>query len=288
MLQKIFLLLLLTFPLFSFELHSVYYIESKDITLKDIIPKVQEDVVLYKINAKKYTKKIKTKDLIEVLKKYHTKPIKTTSRYIRFIQKSPIDTSKIKSMLLNLYQDYYPSMTIKSVFIMPRGYVDSLPYDYDISINKKAHLSKESVISIKTLQNKKIFFDYKIDASLYVYFSRGRLHRNDKISTLNTIKKKIHFDKFRALPININHLNKSQSKRNVKSEKILTIRDIQTLHLVQKGSNVNVNLKNKNINISFLAKALQNGILNDIITVQKSDKQRLRVRIIGKNQVELK
>lgn len=288
MLKKLFLLLFVTLHLFSFELHSVYYVESKNIQLKDIAPHAQDDVVLYKIDINRYTKKVKTKHLLKVLKNYHINPMKTSSRYIRFIQKSPIDTSKIKSTLSNLYQEYYPNMKINSIVIMPRSYIASLPLKYDVSMHKKAYLSKDGVLSIKTLENKKIFFDYTVDADLDVYFSRGKLRKNEKISVLNTTKKKIHFDKFRALPISINQLNISQSKRNLKARKVLTSRDIQTLHLIIKGSNVNVNLNDGNINISFLAKALQNGRLNDIITVQKSNKQRLRVRIIGKNMVEIK
>ena len=69
----------------------------------------------------------------------------------------------------------------------------------------------------------------------------------------------VHFDKFRALPINNEQLNTSQLKRHLKNKSIITTRDIETLNLVKKGSIVNVNLNNNNINISFSAKALHPG-----------------------------
>jgi len=166
--------------------------------------------------------------------------------------------------------------------------VKSLPSNFKVSLHKKAFLSREGTLNIKTLDNKKVFFDYIVDARVDVYRSKTKIHKDTPISTLNTIKKTIIFDKFRVLPINVSHINTSQAKRNLKAQKALTTRDVQNLDLVKKNAHVNVNLKNGNINISFAAKALQNGKLHDIITVQKSDRQRLRVRIIGKNMVELK
>ncbi len=288
MLQKIFLLFFFTINLFSYELHSVYYINSKNINLQDIIPDAKHNTTLYKISNHKYTKKIKTTKLITLLNKHGITSLQASSRYIRFIEKSPIDTSGIEASLRSSYMENYPSMKIKSLIVMPRGFIKSLPSNYKVLLHKKFFLSKEGTLSIKTLDNKKLFFDYILDAKLYVYVTRVNLRKDDKISTLNTLKKSVMFDKFRASPINVSHLNISQAKRNLKTKKVLTIRDIQSLDLVKKNARVNVNLKNGNINISFSAKALQNGKLKDIITVQKNDKQRIRVRIIGRNMVELK
>jgi len=50
---------------------------------------------------------------------------------------------------------------------------------------------------------------------------------------------------------------------------------------------VNVNFTDSGLSISFSARALQNGKLHDIITIEKRDKTKLRVRVIGKNRVEM-
>ena len=71
-------------------------------------------------------------------------------------------------------------------------------------------------------------------------------------------------------------------------QRILTQRDITTLNLISRGSSVNVILKDKNLNISFLAKALQNGKLNDIITVQKNNNEKVKVKVIGRNRAEIR
>ena len=137
------------------------------------------------------------------------------------------------------------------------------------------------------LPKKKLFFDYRIEAKIKVYFSRVDIKKSQKVSTLNTIQKIIKLDKLKALPINVNHLNTMQLKRHLKKDKIITIRDIAKLNLVKKGSMVTVVLQNNNINISFLAKALQNGKLRDIITLQKNDKKRIKAKVVGKNRVEM-
>jgi flagella basal body P-ring formation protein FlgA len=48
-----------------------------------------------------------------------------------------------------------------------------------------------------------------------------------------------------------------------------------------------VSLNSNNISISFTVKALEDGKVNDIIRVEKSNGKRLRVRVIGKNKAEM-
>ena len=89
------------------------------------------------------------------------------------------------------------------------------------------------------------------------------------------------------MPINQTHLNTAQSIRKLTQDTIITTKDIEDLNLVKRGSNVSVTFFDKNINISFSAKALQNGKLNDIITVQKNDQKKLKAKVIEKNRVEI-
>ena len=287
MLQIISLLLLLTFDLLSFTLKSTYYIHSHNIKLQDIAPSAAYNLTLYKINNNKHSKRIKSREIISLLKAHGMTDVKSTSNYVHFIKKSPIDTSHIKTSIRDFYKEKYPNILIKSILVMPRGYTKSLPENYKVQMQKKAYLSNKGILSIKTLENKKVFFDYVLDASLYVYVSRDSIPRSQKISALNCTKKSVQFTKFRAMPIDKTHLNTSQSKRNLKPDTIITSRDIQVLNMVKRNANVQVRFEDKNINISFSAKALQNGKLNDIITVQKRNKKRLRVKVIGKNRVEI-
>jgi len=281
-------LLLLTLELFSITLKDTYYINSNNIKLLDIVPDAKYDVTLYENDKGRYTKRIRTKDIIQTLKKHDFTKVQSSSNYIRFIKKSPIDTSKIEEKVRQTYLKYYPNISIHSILVMPRGYVKSMSDNYVISLQKRSHLSHKGTLSIKTQENKKIFFDYFIEADIKVYLSKESMSKGDAISTLSTIKQNIPLDKLRALPINIQQINTTQTKHHIKANFILTMRDIELLHLIKKGASVNVNLDNSNISISFLAKAVQNGKLNDIITVQKRDGKKIKVKVIGKNRVEMR
>ena len=289
MMVKVFLFFIfITVELLSNTLKDTYYVDSKNIKLFDIFPNARYDLTLYTIDNNKHSKKIHTIKLLKKLKEHGYNSIETSGSYVKFILKSPIDTSKIKTYLFNIYKKKYPEMTINSIRVIPRGFIQELPKRYKIKISKNAHRSNDGIISIKSLDNKKIFFDYLIDANIDVYITKHKIQKEEKITLLNTYKKNIIFDKFRAVPINKKDINSVQTKFHRAKNIILTKRDVEGLDLVKKGSYVNISLKNQNINISFSAKALQNGKLNDIISVQKNNGHKLRVKIIAKNRAEIR
>ena len=264
-----------------------YYVDSKNIKLQDLLPNAAYDVTLYKIQAGRYTKKIKSRELIELLKEHGYKDIAASSRYVHFRQKSPINTSKIKTEIIKFYKSKYPSIEIKSISLTPRGYIQKLPKEFEVHLQRKAYLKNSGTLSIKTIDKKKLFFDYVLDAQLYIYIAKRQVQKGTKLSLLNMTKTSVQLDKFKSLPINDTHLNMSQSKRKFKRDTIITIRDIETINLVKRGSNVSVSFNDKNMNISFSAKALQNGKLNDIITIEKRNKKRLSAKVVAKNKVEI-
>ena len=79
-----------------------------------------------------------------------------------------------------------------------------------------------------------------------------------------------------------------QTKHHIKQNSIITMRDVEALNIVRKNSNVSVSLSSEGISITFSAKALQDGKLNDIITIQKQNKKRLKAKVVGKNRVEIR
>lgn len=287
MFRKTLLLFFFTLDIFAFILHDTYHIDSTNIKLQTIVPHAKYDITLYKIDRNRHSKKIKTADLLAILLKHGFEPTQTKSRYVRFIQKSPVKTLKIENFILNAYKQKYSGIKIHSLRLTPRGYIKSIPLKYTIKMPKRFFLRNKGTLSIKTLQNKQIFFDYLIDANLWIYISRYKTQKGEKLSALNSTKKKIRLDKLKALPVNVKQLNTTQFKRRLKADTVITIRDIEALNLVKKGDQVLVTINDNNINISFSAKALQSGKLRDIITVQKSNKKRLKVQIIGKNKVKM-
>jgi len=66
------------------------------------------------------------------------------------------------------------------------------------------------------------------------------------------------------------------------------MRDVSELDLVRRGERVNIFINDANIEISFSAKALQNGKLGSIIEVLNQEGKRIKVIVTGKNRAEVR
>ena len=286
--KLIFFVLLFTHIHANSTLNATYYINSNDIYISNIIKDAPRNKLIYKLEINKYTKRIKSKELLKILKENGYRNITSKSSYVKFIKKSPVDTSKIALFVKEYYTNKYDKIDIKTITIEPRSYITSLPSNYTIEIRQRNYLSRSGVVSIKTPKNRKIFFNYDIDATVWVYFSRKPIKKDVELTSLNTVKKSITLDKFMAKPIENLKSKTIQGKHNIKKDRVITSRDIETISLVKKNSYIHVNLYSQGMAINFSAKALQSGKLNDIISVRKRDGKRLKVRVVGKNRAEMK
>jgi len=289
MLIKFILLTFLSLNLlFATTLKGVYYITSDTITLQNIIKNEDPNIILFKIQKNKHNKKIKSKELIYILKQYGYENFSSRKTYINFIKKSPIDTSRIKKKIKSFYLKNYQQIDIRSILVEPRSYMQSLPETYTINIRSQNYLRKDATISIKTPSRKKIFFNYIIDANIDIYYSRKKIKKKTELSAINTTKKSIILDKFRAKPIQIIDTSTLQAKRHIPKNKILTIRDVERLNIIRKNTYISISLNSENMDISFSAKALQDGKMNEIIKVIKNNGKKLKVKVTGKNKAELR
>jgi flagella basal body P-ring formation protein FlgA len=287
MLSKILFLLFISYKLFGgIILESEYYVPSDEIKLSSILPQSQNDVLLFNITEGRDTKRVQSKELITLLKSYGYHDVKSKSQYVQFTKQGLFDSSKMKNEIIKIYKQRYKQIEIESLEIHSRGYLDSLPQEYSVNMQSKSHLKNEGMFYIKTPQNKKIFFDFTIKGKLDVYFARENIKRNAELSSINAVKKSIILDKFQAQPIQNIANGTVQSKHNIKKGTLLTSRDIVELQLVRRGSEVSVLLESENMSISFSAEALEDGVYEQIIEVQKQNGVKVKVKVIGKNRGE--
>jgi len=286
---KTLLLIFLSLHLFAnTELQSNYYVDSKNIMLSDIVKNTKKGTLLFKIDANRYSKRVKAKKLLQILKKNGIDNYSAKHAYVQFTKKSPINVDKIKSAIQKEYEDKYTNITIKSISVKPRSYLKTLPEKYKIIISSKSHLSNSGIIYIATDEKKKIFFNYKVVAEVEIYKARKEIKRGSELSHINCKKNSIILDKFRARPLQTIKKGTLESKHKIKAGTILTQRDVQGLYLVKRGSNVNVALNSSTLSISFSAKALQDGRYGDSVGVQKSNGTKIKVFVTGKHRAEVK
>jgi len=256
--------------------------------LSDIIKKPKKDILLYHFNINEHSKRVRTKDLINELKKHGFNDYKPTNNYTQFSQISPIDTSRITNKIKNLYINNYKNIIIKKITVQPRVYLTSIPSYYEIVMQKKSYLSNSGILYIKTIDKKKIFFNYSIEATVNIFLSKNRIKKDEEISNKNIKKSSIMLDRFRAMPLQEIKKSAFQAKYNMRKNQILTTRDVVGLFLVKRGSNINITLNNLNIDISIVAKAMQNGKYGESINVMTTNGKKIKVIITGRNRAEVK
>ncbi len=281
-------LLLVSFVHANYTLKETYYVNTNDINLSVLLPKTKHDTKLYTIEQNRYTKRVKSKELLKLLSQHGYNNLKAQSRFVKFIKKSPVDLSNIKQQVKNFYKSKYKNIHIKHIELTPRGYITSLPKEYEVTMASKDHLRDHGTMYIKTDEKKKIFFDYKIKADLRVYVARHDLKRDVELSVGNVTKKSIILKKFKAMPLQSLKKELYQTKQSIKSGMVVTMRDIKKLDLIRRGSFVHVSLHNGNVVIEFVAKALHNAKMGDTTTLQRADGKRIKAVVTGKNKVEIK
>lgn len=269
------------------ELQSEYFVEGDTITLKTIIPTTKEETTLYNFANSKNIKRVKSSLLIKKLKKLGYTEFEAKHAYVQFSKKSPIDTTTIENSLRNYYKKHYSSITIDSIQVNPRTYMQKLPKEYSFGIQEDSFLKSNGYCYIITPQKKKIFFNYSIKAHIFAYHTRETLSRGEALSKINLQKKSIMLSKFRAKPLEKLPKDGLEAKHRVKKGSLVTLRDTTTLFLVKRGERVHVTLRNSGIAISFEAEAVTSGRLGESVTIQKSNNKRLRARVVGKSQVEI-
>ncbi len=286
------IIFLLIFPILIFaanNLQSNYFIQNDFIMLSDIVHvKKKDDKKLFNIDKYRHSKRIKRDKLLKILQKNGYSNYASKHSYIQFTKRSPIDTTLIQNSIKKLYTQKYKTIKISSITIIPTHYLEKLPQNYSVHFNERAHLSKKGVLYIKTDDNKKIFFNYQILAAVSVLTARNNIKKDSELSSVNTRKKSIILNKFRAMPLQGLHVSSYQAKHNLKTNDIITNRDVIGLYLVKRGSNVSVSLQNEGIDIFFSAKALQNGRLGDSISVMQKNNKKLKVVVVGRNKAEVK
>jgi len=293
MFKKITLFILLTSSIFAsafahIRLQSTYYIDSDDIYISHIIKDPPRNKKIYKITEGKYTKRVKSQELLKILKENGYRDIVAETSYVKFIKASPINTSKIVNHLKLYYQRHYKNIEIKGIKIQSRGFLESLPKDYIVEIRDNSFLSKNGILSIKTPKNKKIYFNFMVDAKVFVYTTRETLARATPLSALNTIKKSIILDRFMAKPIEELEAKPLESRHHLPKDSIITTRDIEILSMIKRNQSVNVSMDSKNMSITFSARALKDAKMGDTIMVEKANGTRLKVVVVGKNRAIFK
>jgi len=271
-------------------LQNEYFINHDFVMLSDIIPNAKtDDKKLFSLEKDRHILRVKSKKLIQLLKKNGYKEYISKHRgYIQFTKQSPINRSKIIAQIKKLYKTKYSSITIQNISVEPNVYMEQLPSSYTVHFQENSYLSRKGMLYIKTPKRREIFFHYLISAKVTIYQAKNSIKRGVQIDNRNCQKNSIMLDRFWAMPIQDINRHQYQSKYNISAGRVITVRNVKPLDFIRRGSVVNIFMDEANMQITFSAKALQNGKLGDTINVRNRDGKKIAVVVTGKNRAEIK
>lgn len=285
--NKLFFLLILSLTLNAYELQENYTYDNTTIYSNDLFPNISKKFEILKIPEDKTQYRLNAKIIAKTFELNGIEIDTTKVRYVNFTQQSPVNLTPLKEQLEILLRGQYPSIRIENISIIPRGYLASYNKKSRGVFDENFFQNSKGTFYIVDEHGVRRYLDYSVRATINVLHTNQKVSRRDRLSGFNTQIKQIPFALFKDTPLTTLPDQPSRFRSNVRAGQLLTFRNIETVPLVLKNEKVIVEVKNDTVIIEFGATATQEGLLYDIITIQKSDGKRSRAKVIGENRVQL-
>ncbi len=271
----------------QFELQKEYSFYKNSIMSSDIFPNVKA-FKLFTIAPKKMSYRIKSKELIKKFKKHHINA-SSKANIITFKRAFSFDMRPLHVKIKNYYKTHYKTITIHSLHVRPKSYIEALPDSYTIHIPPKNFHRNEGTFYIKTPRKKKLFFTYTLEATLTVIVTKNTLARKENITPFNTQIKTIKFRTFKSPPLSkITATDHLCANIRLKKGRIVKQRDVKSIPLIKRNQNVTAVVQTGSLYVELSATAQNDGGLYDMIMIKKSNGEKLKAKVIGANRVEIK
>ena len=127
----------------------------------------------------------------------------------------------------------------------------------------------------------------KLKSKIKLFKARNNINRGKILSPVDAVYTNENFTRLKHALLRSLHGKNLRVKKRIAVGKIIYQRDVEQLPIVLKKKVVNAKLVSGSIQLEFQAVSLQDGYLNDIIEIKKSDGKVLKAKVIGKNMVEV-
>lgn len=191
------------------------------------------------------------------------------------------DNKEIKNIIIKQYKKTFPAMEIEKITLK------------NFSNRKITHINSIDTRFLNTkktdgtiIVNKHTYLRYKIYAYIYVVKSTKVLKRNENITMNNVRVAKIKFFSLVTLPIKPSDIGNISVRNYTPKGKIIYEYNTRKGVLVTRGDVVQVVSKNSNIDVSFQAKALNDGGKGETINIDINGMKQ-RGKVIGKDLLEM-
>jgi len=284
-------LLLLSFfciCVFSADLKADYTISSQELNASAIFPQIKDDFSIYKFARHRYKKSFSSAVLIQTFKEHDILLEDKSQGIIHFKRATSLDLTPLKEKIKAYYLSYYPSMQIASITFQLHSFMQNLPAEYVLNFKPKAYQYKKSTLQLNVPKSKKRFFiSYEIHANVKLFKASHNINRGNILKPIDLVYTNEPFERLNGSILRALDENDIRAKKRLHEGKIVYEKDFETVPSVLKNKTVYARMISGNVHLEFQAKSLQDGQIGDIVLIQKSDKQRLKAKVIGKSLVEI-
>lgn len=288
MIKKI--LLFIFIPLFAFANVKIlprYCINSNFVMLYDISDNPEDKELLFDLNDTH----IKSEFIKSQLRKKGIKyrdfsggitEFKTDCTFMDFV--------KIE-FLKEIYEKY-ESLKINSFDIFSQTKLPNDIFLYSINEIKitdirnkngtfRLFLSRKDNLNTK----KTLFFRYILDAKIGVFVAKNDINAKHVLNLNDYKYEYVDLKSYKINALNEIPSKKIVSKQKIKKDSILTSAQFGIMADVKKNSTINAIFKDNSLSLNVEVKALDSGVIGDIIRVRTSDNKLFNAKIISKNGV---
>lgn len=283
----IFIIIFFLSTLYANTLQQSYFFTSSTIKSSDLHANCSKDFEILRIPDGKTSYRINAQIILKTFELNGCQIDSEKTKYVNFTKRSNTDYTQLQEQITTYFLTNYPSMTIQSIQIIPHGYIESLPNNARAVFDKDGYTRNKGVFYVPDNNGVRHYFEYSVDATLEVLHTRQKTSRKEPLTLNNTTLKSIPFTSFRGTPLITLPEKSSRFRSSLKADTIITDRHIEPRPIVLRDSKVSVQVRSDSVIVEFIATAMQEGALYDIITIEKADKKRVRAKIIGDNTVEL-
>ncbi len=283
---KIFIGILLSTLLYANTLESSYKSQSGVFYSSDIYPNIDIKFEVIKVPDGKSHIRESAKSIMKIFELYGYNLTPITS-YVDFYKDTQGDFLELKHELQKKLLDRYSSIEIESISIVPRGKEVKLDKNSRAHFSEAIYTNPRGTFYVTDANGVRRYLDYHIKATINSLYSSTKISRNEPLGITNATLKRVAFTNSRDIYIDTFPSESMRFKSTLKPFTQIHYKNLEPAPLVHRNSKVTVLIKDGSVLAEFYAIATQEGSLYDIITVQKSDKKRLKARVIGENLVEL-
>ena len=144
-----------------------------------------------------------------------------------------------------------------------------------------------SILYENGTKERKLYYKYLLEAKVSLYKSTRPIKRGEIIDYDNVSLQEGKFETIRFNPIDSSYFGKYIAKIDIQDGKIITTKDIKIIPDIKRSESVDARLYDHGIVVNFSVKAMEDGVIGDIIKVRKKHNRTFKAKIISKTSVEI-